>query len=224
MKTEITWHGHAGFSIKNGISTLVDPFFSGNPLAKASAEDVKADLILVTHGHFDHAGDAVKIAKKNQSPIVCSFELSEIIKKEQVETIDINPGGTIEYKGVRATAVPAIHSSSYNGLYAGEAMGYIIDNKDIKIYHGGDTTFFKDMELIGSVYHPDIAMVPIGGHYTMDVDGAVEALKLLQVKNAIPMHYNTFPPIKADPVEFQEKAKKLGIVVTIPEIEKTFKA
>ena len=109
MKTEITWHGHAGFSITNGISILVDPFFSGNPQAKADAEDVKADLILVTHGHFDHAGDAVKIAKKNQSPIVCSFELSEIIKKEQVETIDINPGGTIEYKGVRATAVPAIH-------------------------------------------------------------------------------------------------------------------
>ena len=80
------------------------------------------------------------------------------------------------------------------------------------------------MELIGSVYNPDIAMVPIGGHYTMDVDGAVEALKLLKVKNAIPMHYNTFPPIKADPVEFQKKAEKLGIVVTIPEIEKTFKA
>ena len=143
MKTEITWHGHAGFSIKNGISILVDPFFSGNPLAKADAEDVKADLILVTHGHFDHAGDAVKIAKNNQSPIVCSFELSEIIKKEQVETIDINPGGTIEYKGVRATAVPAIHSSSYNGLYAGEAMGYIIDNKDVKNISRGRYHLFQ---------------------------------------------------------------------------------
>ncbi|WP_276922886.1 metal-dependent hydrolase [Ferroplasma acidiphilum] len=223
MATEIIWHGHAGFSIKNAVNILVDPFFSGNPLSSEDVNSIKADLILVTHGHFDHAGDAVTIAKKNGCPIVCSFELSEIIKKENVETIDINPGGTIEYKGVKATAVPAIHSSSYNGAYAGEAMGFIIDNGDMKIYHAGDTTFFKDMELIGEIYHPDVAMLPIGGHYTMDVDGAIEALKLLKVKNAIPMHYNTFPPIKADASEFQKKAERSGVKAIVPDIAKPFK-
>ncbi len=223
MATEITWHGHAGFSIKNSVDILVDPFFSANPLSREDIDDIKADVVLVTHGHFDHAGDALRIAKNNGAPIVCSFELSEIIKKNNIETIDINPGGTIEYNGIKAVAVPAIHSSSYNGLYAGEAMGFIIDNGDMKIYHAGDTTFFKDMELIGDIYHPDIAMLPIGGHYTMDIDGAVEALKLLKVKNAIPMHYNTFPPIKANATEFQKKAEQEGTRVTIPEIAKPFR-
>ncbi|WP_337860510.1 metal-dependent hydrolase [Ferroplasma sp.] len=222
MKTTITWHGHAGFSLKNDIDIIVDPFINGNPLAKEDLEDLKPDLILITHGHFDHAGDAAKLGKMTGSPVVCSFELSEILKNEGTETIDINPGGTIEYNGVKITAVPAIHSSSYKGLYAGATMGFVIDNKDLKVYHAGDTTFFKDMELIGSAYHPDLAMLPIGGHYTMDVDGAIEALKMLKVKNAIPMHYNTFPPIKADPEEFKKKAEMHNINVIVPKIGKSF--
>jgi len=222
MATEIIWYGHSGFSIKNSINILVDPFFNGNPLSKENVNDIKADIILLTHGHFDHAGDAATIAKKNNVPVVCSFELSEIIKKENVETIDINPGGTIEYKNIKVTAVPAIHSSSYNGEYAGAAMGFIINNNNVKIYHAGDTTFFKDMKLIRKIYHPDIAMLPIGGHYTMDVNGAIEALKFLKVKNAIPMHYNTFPAIKADASDFKNKAEKEGFKVIIPEIAKPF--
>jgi L-ascorbate metabolism protein UlaG (beta-lactamase superfamily) len=222
MATEIIWHGHAGFSIKGDIEVLVDPFFNGNPVAREQVEDMRPNLVAVTHGHFDHAGDAVKISRKNGAPVLCSFELSEILKKENAQTIDINPGGTVEFRGVRITAVPAIHSSSYNGLYAGEAMGYIIDNGQIKIYHAGDTTYFRDMELIGSLYRPDIAMLPIGGHYTMDINGAVEAIKLLGVKKAIPMHYNTFPPIRADASEFKRKAEAAGAEVTIPEVGKTF--
>ncbi|WMT50923.1 MAG: metal-dependent hydrolase [Ferroplasma sp.] len=222
MTTEIIWHGHAGFSIKGSTEVLVDPFFSGNPLAKEKAEDMNPDIIAVTHGHFDHAGDAVAISRKNNIPILCSFELSEILKKENAQTIDINPGGTVEFQNLKISAVPAIHSSSYNGLYAGASMGYIIDNGDVKIYHAGDTTYFKDMELIGSVFKPDIAMLPIGGHYTMDIDGAVEAIKLLGVKKVIPMHYNTFPPIKADASEFKEKAELAGAKVTIPEPGKSF--
>jgi L-ascorbate metabolism protein UlaG (beta-lactamase superfamily) len=222
MNTVITWHGHAGFSIKNGIEIIIDPFINGNPLAREKLEDLKADLILVTHGHFDHAGDAAKLAKITGSPILCSFELSEILKKEDVETIDINPGGTVEFKGINVTAVPAIHSSSYKGLYAGASMGYIIENKEIKIYHAGDTTLFRDMELINSMYHPDLAMVPIGGHYTMDVDGSIEALKMLHPKIAIPMHYNTFPAIRANPSDFKKKAEKLGINAMVPEIGKAF--
>ena len=222
MKTEITWHGHAGFSIKGSSDILIDPFFSGNPFAREAAEDMKPDIILLTHGHFDHAGDAVKISKKNGSPVLCSFELSELLKKEDVKTIDINPGGTVDFMGVKITAVPAIHSSSYNGLYAGEAMGFIVDNRDIKIYHAGDTTYFKDMELIGKLHEPDVAMLPIGGHYTMDVDGAVEVIKLLGVRKAIPMHYNTFPPIQADAMEFKRKVASAGTEVIIPEIGESF--
>ncbi len=222
MKTEITWHGHAGFSIKESLDILIDPFFSGNPLATEAAEDIRPDIILLTHGHFDHSGDAAKISKKNDAPVLCSFELSEILKKEDVKTIDINPGGTVDFRGAKIAAVPAIHSSSYNGLYAGEAMGFIVNNGDIKIYHAGDTTYFKDMELIGKLYKPDVAMLPVGGHYTMDIDGAVEAIKLLGVKKAIPMHYNTFPSIKADASEFKRKAELSGSEVIIPEVGKSF--
>ncbi len=223
MTTEIIWHGHAGFSIKGNIEVLVDPFFSGNPIAKEKAGDMNPDIIAVTHGHFDHAGDAVAISRKNGAPILCSFELSEILKKEDAQTIDINPGGTVEFRDVRISAVPAIHSSSYNGLYAGASMGYIIDNGDVKIYHAGDTTYFKDMELIGSVFRPDMAMLPIGGHYTMDIDGAVQAINLLGVKKVIPMHYNTFPPISANPSEFKKKAESAGAEVIIPEPGKSFR-
>ena len=98
MTTEIIWHGHAGFSIKGNIEVLVDPFFSGNPIAKEKAGDMNPDIIAVTHGHFDHAGDAVAISRKNGAPILCSFELSEILKKEDAQTIDTNPGGTVEFR------------------------------------------------------------------------------------------------------------------------------
>ncbi len=223
MKTGITWHGHAGFSIKGSLDILIDPFFTGNPLAREAAENMKPDIILLTHGHFDHSGDAVKISMKNGAPVLCSFELSEILKKEDVKTIDINPGGTVDFKGAKITAVPAIHSSSYNGLYAGEAMGFIVDNGDIRIYHAGDTTYFKDMELIRKLHKPDVAMLPIGGHYTMDIDGAVEAIKLLDVKKAIPMHYNTFPPIEADASEFKRKVASAGSEVIIPDVGKSFR-
>ena len=222
MKTEITWHGHAGFSIKLSLDILIDPFFTGNPIARETPEDMKPDIILLTHGHFDHAGDVVKISKKNSAPVLCSFELSEILKKEAVKTIDINPGGTVDFIGTKITAVPAIHSSSYNGLYAGEAMGFIINNGNTKIYHAGDTTYFRDMELIGEQYKPELAMLPIGGHYTMDVDGAVKAIKLLGVRKAIPMHYNTFPPIQADAMEFKRKVASAGTEVIIPEIGESF--
>jgi L-ascorbate metabolism protein UlaG (beta-lactamase superfamily) len=222
MKTQIIWHGHAGFSIKWKTNILIDPFFTGNPVAREEAEDISTDLIAVTHGHFDHAGDAVKISRKNGAPVLCAFELSEILKQEGAQTIDINLGGTVEFEGIRITAVPAVHSSSYNGLYAGEAMGYIIDNGKIRIYHAGDTSYFKDMELIGGIQNPDVAMLPIGGHYTMDIDGAVEAIKLIGAKKVIPMHYNTFPPIKADVSEFKRKAEDAGAEVFLPEIAKSF--
>ncbi|KAA8922194.1 metal-dependent hydrolase [Thermoplasma sp.] len=216
---KIVWHGHACFSLIGKKHVLIDPFLTDNPLAKVKPEDLKPDIILVTHGHSDHAEDAVKISKAAHAPVVAAFELSEILKEEGAETIDINPGGTIEYDGIRVKATMATHSSSYNGKYAGNPMGFVID-MGRKIYHAGDTGYFKDMEAIGSIDHPDIALLPIGGHYTMDVDGAFEAVKAIKPAIAMPMHYNTFDVIKADPERFKSLAGTVGTYVIIPEIEK----
>ena len=214
----IIWHGHACFSIEGRINVLVDPFIEKNPAAKIKPESLNPDIILITHGHFDHAGDAIIISKKSKAPVLASFELSEILKNE-IETMDINPGGTIEFKGIKITAVNAIHSSSYNGLYAGASMGFIIDMGDVKIYHAGDTAYFRDMELIGNINKPDISLLPIGGHYTMDIDGSIEALKMLKSGKVIPMHYNTFPAITANSEEFKNRVEKAGFKPIVPEVE-----
>ncbi len=218
----IIWHGHACFSIEGNVNVLIDPFIERNPAAKINAESLNPDIIILTHGHFDHAGDAIKISKNSKAPVLASFELSEILKNE-IETMDINPGGTVKFKGIKITAVNAVHSSSYNGLYAGASMGYIIDMGNIKIYHAGDTTYFKDMELIGNINRPDISLLPIGGHYTMDIDGSIEALKMLKSEKVIPMHYNTFPAISANPEEFKNKVEKAGFKPIIPEVEEVIK-
>ncbi len=214
----VIWHGHACFSIEGSINVLIDPFIGKNPVAKIKPESLNPDIILITHGHFDHTGDAIAISKNSKAPVLASFELSEILKNE-VETMDINPGGTIDFKGIKITAVNAVHSSSYNGLYAGASMGYIIDMDGIKIYHAGDTAYFKDMELIGNISKPDTSLLPIGGHYTMDIDGSIKALKMLKSKTVIPMHYNTFPAIGANPEEFKNKVEKAGFKPLIPEVE-----
>ncbi|WP_297216537.1 metal-dependent hydrolase [Thermoplasma sp.] len=219
MTVKITWHGHACFSIEGKKNVLIDPFIKDNPVAKVKLEDLNPDLILVTHGHYDHAADAVAIAKRTGSPILSVFELSEIFKESGVKTIDINPGGTVDFDGISVKATIATHSSSYDGRYAGNPVGYVID-MGRRIYHAGDTGYFKDMEIIGSVDRPEISLLPIGGHYTMDVDGAVEALKMLRSPIAIPMHYNTFDVIKADPIRFKNLAATIGTYVIIPEIEK----
>ncbi len=220
MSTDVIWHSHACFSINSSVNILIDPFFNGNPKAIENPDDIKPDIILLTHGHFDHSGDAIKISKRSGAPVLASFELSELLKKEGIKTIDINPGGTVEFKNIKITAVKAVHSSSYEGKYAGCAMGYIIDNGEKTFYHAGDTGIFSDMELYGKLYKPEIAMLPIGGHYTMDINGAIESLKMLGSKIVIPMHYNTFPAIEADPSKLVAGAEKIGVQCIIPEIGK----
>ncbi|AAT43703.1 metal-dependent hydrolase [Picrophilus oshimae] len=214
---EIIWHGHACFSINGRKNVLIDPFLAGNPLSKIKPEDIDADIILLTHGHFDHAGDAVNIAQRLKIPVLAAFELTELLKKD-VKTIDINQGGTVDFDDIKIKAVNAIHSSSYNGMYAGNPLGFIVTDERM-YYHAGDTQYFSDMELISKYDKPEIVMLPIGGHYTMDVNEALIALDILRPKIAIPMHYNTFPVIKADPQDLKKEASKLGIEVIIPEIE-----
>lgn len=222
---ELIWQGHACFEIRGSKRIIVDPFLEGNPVAKIKKEDVEADIVVVTHGHSDHVGDALYIGKKNEAPIVTMVELAWLLsEKDKSLTIhDINFSGNVIIDGVKITAVPALHSSSYEGKYAGNPGGMIIEMDRTTIYHAGDTGIFKDMELIGSMYKPDIAMLPIGGHYTMSPNEAAEAVKMIKPKVAIPMHYSTFPLIKQDPSVFKSLAEKDGgIKIIIPEIGKNF--
>lgn len=217
---KITYLGHSGFVVECCENALaIDPFISGNPLAQTSVDKIKVQDILLTHGHGDHLGDAIEIAKKNEATITAIFEIANYCSTQFVKTIGMNMGGKIKYDWGSSILTPATHSSALpNGNYAGVAGAYVIDICGYKIYHAGDTGLHYDMKMVKEVYTPDIALLPIGGHFTMDIDDAVIAAHWLGVDHVIPMHYNTFDPIKADPNEFAQKIKdKLDISCTILE-------
>lgn len=208
MKT-IRFFGHSCFMISNDKERiLIDPFLSGNPLAAAKIDDLKPTLILVTHGHGDHLGDAIEISKKSGAPIAGVFELVNYCSNKGAEVISGHMGGKFPFEFGWVKFVPAFHSSSTgDGVYTGNPIGFVINFYGHHIYHAGDTCIFGDMELIGRLYRVDTALLPIGGTYVMDIDDAVEAARMLNCSNVIPMHYNTFPPIEADPNVFREKVE-----------------
>ncbi|MEM1688145.1 MAG: metal-dependent hydrolase [Nanopusillaceae archaeon] len=226
---KITWLGHSSFLIESkDTKILIDPFLNGNPLSPVKPKDLNnIDIILVTHGHGDHLGDTVEIAKKNNSQVVAIYELANYLSEYGIKTIGINYGGSIQIKNTKILMVPAWHSSGIieneKITYTGNPCGYVIEIDGKKIYHAGDTGLFKDMELIPKISNGiDIALLPIGGRYTMDIDQAIIALEMLKPKFAIPMHYNTFPLIKTNPNEFKEKAKRIGVEVIILDPGKSF--
>jgi L-ascorbate metabolism protein UlaG (beta-lactamase superfamily) len=215
---KITWLGHACFVIEGKKKVLIDPFLTGNPMATVKPGDLDVDVILVTHGHLDHLGDSVEISKRCGSPIVAIYELSNVLAKKGCETIGMNIGGTLNFEGVKITMVKAEHSADVVGeeiVSGGKAVGFVIED-DMTIYHAGDTDVFMDMVLIRELYSPNVALLPIGGFYTMDPKSALKAIELLKPEIVIPMHYNTFPPIRQNPEEFKEKAEELGVKVIIP--------
>lgn len=223
VKINITWHGHACFNIDMGKQIIIDPFIEHNPVAMIRKEDVKADIVVATHGHSDHVADALYIASKNKAPLVTIVELAWLLqeKDHSVKIHDINFSGSVEISGIKITAVPALHSSSFEEKYAGNPGGMILSNGKVTIYHAGDTGVFSDMKLIGDLYKPDIAMLPIGGHYTMGPDEAIEAIKMIKPKIVIPMHYNTFDMIKQDASLFKKMAEeRTNSKVQLMEIEK----
>ncbi|XRP96682.1 metal-dependent hydrolase [Methanocaldococcus sp. 16A] len=210
----ITWYGHACFKVDN---VLIDPFVP-NPLCNLPFDEIMegVDVIAVTHGHADHLGNAEELAKTYNVPVVTNHEISVYLSERGVNAEGMNIGGTIEINGAKLTMVIAEHSSDISPtISGGVAAGFIINDR---VYHAGDTGLFGDMELIGEIYAPQIALLPIGGRYTMGIDEALVAIELIYPEIVIPMHYNTFPLIEVDVNEFVKKAEALGVEVVVPKI------
>jgi L-ascorbate metabolism protein UlaG (beta-lactamase superfamily) len=201
---KITWHGHSAFELQDSLITLIDPFFTGNKMADITSDDVDPDVIVVTHGHADHLGDTLTIARRTGCKVVAINELAKYLQTKGVEAHGGNIGGTIDL-GVKYTFVPAVHSNGIDeagfGWDAGSPAGIVVSD-GVTIYHAGDTALFGDMRLIHDLYKPKIAMLPIGGRFTMDIDQALLAVKLIQPQFVLPMHYNTFDVIRADAGKF----------------------
>ena len=208
---KITMLGHSALLLEGKDRVLVDPFLTGNPMASTSADEVDCDIICVTHGHSDHLGDAVDIARRTGAVIASLVELSDWLEKTGVKSVGFNMGGTAVIKNTKVTMVPAFHSSSIGApgleFSAAMAVGMVIDSGKV-VYHAGDTCVFGDMRLIRELYKPDVALLPIGGFFTMDPKQAAMATALISPKIAIPMHYGTWPLIEQDPKEFERLAKK----------------
>ncbi|KAB2334219.1 metal-dependent hydrolase [Bacillus mesophilum] len=205
---KVSYHGHSIVKIEtNGKTILIDPFINGNELTDLKAEDVKADVIIVTHGHGDHLGDTVEIAKKNDALVIGNAELAAYLGWQGVKTHGMSIGGAYEFDFGKVKLTQAIHGTGYitddqQIIYLGMPAGVLFMAEGKTVYHAGDTALFSDMKLIGERHPIDVAFLPIGDNFTMGPEDAAYAAKLLQAKTVVPIHFNTFPPIKQDPHEF----------------------
>lgn len=217
--TTLTFLGQSAVLLEaEGRHVLVDPFLGDNPKATVSPDEVPADLILLTHGHGDHLGDTVAIAKRTGAPVVAIVELAHELAGEGLDVVDLNLGGTHEFEGGWVRMVPAWHTGvSPNGT-AHTPAGLVIHLGGRTIYHLGDTALFSDLALPGKRDQIDLALVPIGGHYTMDRHDAVEAVRLVGAPHVVPVHYDTFPPIETDAEAFKRDVEDqgLGRVAVLP--------
>jgi L-ascorbate metabolism protein UlaG (beta-lactamase superfamily) len=223
---DIRFLGHACFELSDGNETvLIDPFLTGNPRAAIAAEDAVATTILLTHGHSDHLGDTVAIAKRTGAPVVAIVELAREIGEEGVENQEPNLGGTVKYDWGWVKLVPAWHTSTTPKGTVNTPAGLLINFKDTVVYHLGDTCLFSDLELVGKRAPIDVALMCIGGYYTMDSTDAVDAARLVGAKTVIPCHYNTFPAIETDADAFKsdvESATRSNVVVLDPGEKQSF--
>ena len=228
---KIKFHGHACFELTSGNTTiLTDPYISGNPLCQVKAEDLHPDAVLVSHGHGDHLGDALSICKANNASFVAIVDmvgqLGDAGLLEGISAVGFSLGGTVAVGDFKIRMVPAWHGTRINCIngYA-LPVGYVVSDKDTTVYFAGDTALFGDMEKVIARYGIDVALLPVGGYYTMDIEDAAVATAWLKTKTVIPMHYDTFPQIRTDLDRFKELvAKECGakVLVLDPEEEREF--
>ncbi|MGH7492368.1 MAG: metal-dependent hydrolase [bacterium] len=219
---KLTFWGHSCFLVETGTHRLVvDPFLTGNPRAPLKAEQVQCDFILVSHGHGDHLGDAVGIAKRNRATIIANYEIATYCASQGANSHGMHIGGAHNFPFGRVKLTIAHHGSGLHTedgfLYLGNPAGFIITAAGRTIYHAGDTGLFMDMQLIGQMNKIDVALLPIGDNFTMGVEDAVKAVEFLQPRLVIPMHYQTWDLIDADAEVFADKVKSLGVKAQIVE-------
>lgn len=209
---KITYLSHSCFLLDNGEHrVIIDPFLTGNPNAPIKKEDVKADFVVLTHAHGDHLGDGIAVATANEAQVIAVNELANFCSEQGLNAHNMHIGGAWNFPFGRLKFTIAHHGSgSPEGAYMGPPAGVLITMGGKTVYHCGDTGLFLDMKLIGELDKIDVMMAPIGGNFTMDVDDAAKAVEFANPKLAIPMHYNTFPVIEANPEEFKEKVEKAG--------------
>jgi L-ascorbate metabolism protein UlaG (beta-lactamase superfamily) len=223
----LTYYGHSCFAVEIGNWTLLfDPFISGNPLAAAiNPESVKADFILISHGHGDHVADAAAIANCTGATVIAAYEVCQWLGKQGVaKTHPINHGGGGHFDFGKVKFVNAIHSSSMpDGSYGGNPGGFVVESGLGSFYYSGDTALTRDMELIGQSARLTFAVLCIGGNYTMDVDDAILAAKFVACDNIVGVHYDTFPPIMIDHEKAVEKFSAAGLRLRLLKIGATHK-
>ncbi|TMW71717.1 metal-dependent hydrolase [Alteribacter natronophilus] len=220
---KLSYHGHSIVKIETGGKTiLIDPFINGNETTDLDADSVKADVILLTHGHNDHVGDTVEIAKRNDALVVAPFELATYLGWQGVNTHPMHIGGAHEFDFGKVKLTQAFHGSAYTEeesqriVYTGMPAGILFFAEGKTVYHAGDTGLFSDMKLLGEMYNIDAAFLPIGDNFTMGPEDAAVAAKWIGAEKVIPVHYNTFPVIEQNPDSFAESLSGGSGVVMKP--------
>ncbi len=210
---KLTFLGHSAFLVEGSKGRVViDPFLTGNPVAKIKPGDLKVDYVLLTHGHGDHLGDGVDIAKANNATIVAPFELANYCSNQGANVHPMHIGGAHNFPFGRVKLTIAHHGSAApDGTYTGNPCGFLVTMDGKTLYHSGDTGLFYDMKLIGEMNKIDVAVLPIGDNFTMGIDDAVKAAELLQPGLVIPMHYKTFDIIEVEPEQFVDAVKTRGL-------------
>jgi len=209
---KITWIGHSALKLQGSKTVFIDPFLSGNPVASMSLDNVnQADVVVVTHDHGDHLGDAHAICKKTGATLVSIYEIAEAASQKGIKAEGMNVGGTITVNGVAVSLVPAIHTAGLGGT----ATGTVVEMDGKKVYHAGDTGLSMEMQLIGEMYQPDIGFLPIDGRFNMTPRLAAKAVELLKIPEVVPFHYDTFPLVNSSPQEFKRLVGDKSKVIII---------